>query len=176
MILSYLFDISRLRPRAKAVFTQARPLHHVEEPNAILTIYDLHLLSLDIELHLAQADPRSPCILRYTTELPQSTSPSTMKFASATALLFATLALANPSPNQPESRNQLSDKLGARADAPALAPAAAGIRLDARAKKPKPKTGSGNDTDNAVAMLSPSRTLELGALGLGIIEIVRLWG
>lgn len=102
-----------------------------------------------------------------------------MRFAAATTLLFATLALANPAPlahpeadgsHLIETRSQLHNALAAR-DAEALHH----IQLDARAKKPKPKTGSGNDT-GAADMMSPSRALQLGALGLGVIEVVRLWG
>ncbi|OAL51826.1 hypothetical protein IQ07DRAFT_598631 [Pyrenochaeta sp. DS3sAY3a] len=103
-----------------------------------------------------------------------------MRFAAATTLLFATLALANPAPiARPEAdgsqlietRSQLHNALAAR-DAEALH----NIQLEARAKKPKPGSGSsGNDT-GAADMISPSRALQLGALGLGVIEVVRLWG
>lgn len=122
-----------------------------------------------------------------------------MKFAAVT-LLFATLALANPAPAaqpeaaavpapaaQPEAqpveintRAQLEEALSPRVAAPEpeIDAPAAGIRLDARdPKKSKPKTGSGgNDTQDAAGIVSPSRALQLGALGLGIMEIVRLWG
>lgn len=124
-----------------------------------------------------------------------------MKIAAATTLLFATLALANPAPvAQPEaeagparaaqpkfepikveSRDQLREALAPRVaePVPEINARAAGIRLDSRdPKKGKPKTGSGNNTDsnNTAGMISPSRVLELGALGLGVMEIVRLWG
>lgn len=91
-----------------------------------------------------------------------------MKFLIPSTLLLSTLALATAVP--------ASDALAPRADAaPQLAPA-----LDTRdPKKSKPKTGSssnnGNDTSNAADMLSASRALELGALSLGVMEIVRLW-
>ncbi|KAF2676301.1 hypothetical protein K458DRAFT_397034 [Lentithecium fluviatile CBS 122367] len=101
-----------------------------------------------------------------------------MHFVAATTLLFATLALATPAPvAQPEA-----DAASALAPlAPNLAARAAGIHLDARdPKKSKPKGSSGsnsNDTEESAAlMIAPSRVLELGALGLGVVEIVRLWG
>jgi len=52
----------------------------------------------------------------------------------------------------------------------------AGTRLTEREPKSKPKTSSnGNKTSIAALTLSPSRALELGAIGLGVMEIVRLW-
>ncbi|KAF2195807.1 hypothetical protein K469DRAFT_682061 [Zopfia rhizophila CBS 207.26] len=108
-----------------------------------------------------------------------------MKFAAVT-LLLATLALANPAPAaqpevavaQPETRAEFDAALAARNAAPEVeAP-----KFEQRAPEPKkkPKSGgdsSSNDTEEGAAgMMSPSRVLELGALGLGIMEVVRLWG
>lgn len=116
--------------------------------------------------------------------------------ATATTLLFATLALASPAP----------------APAPAAQPEAAAIQapravlfesaegfhnalternadampnsrhLEARKKK-KPKYSSSdsnnnstNSTSGVVVAMTPSRALQLGAAGLGVMEVVRLWG
>jgi hypothetical protein len=105
-----------------------------------------------------------------------------MKFAALT-LLLATLALANPAPiaepvavAQPEAivAQPEFEALALRAAEPEVDASKAGIQLEAR--KSKPKGGSnGNDTSAAIA-LTPSRVLELGALGLGVMEVVRLWG
>lgn len=109
-----------------------------------------------------------------------------MKLAAVTTLLFATLALATPAakpqPNAEdsstvlfESREEFHNALAARDAA-----GAQNIRLDARDPEPKkPKGGSnGNKTNttNAADMtITPSRALQLGALGLGVMEVVRLW-
>ncbi|ORY16001.1 hypothetical protein BCR34DRAFT_144774 [Clohesyomyces aquaticus] len=99
-----------------------------------------------------------------------------MKFLAVT-LLFATsaLALANPAPAPVDAAAVAAPEVDART---------AGIKLEARGitieardpKKSKPKTSNnGNTTDNAAGILTPSRMLELGALGLGVVEVVRLW-
>ncbi|KAH7081631.1 hypothetical protein BKA63DRAFT_504206 [Paraphoma chrysanthemicola] len=89
-----------------------------------------------------------------------------MKFAAATTALFATLALASPAPAaQPDAAVAVAE--------PLLVERAPHPVLEAR-KKSKPKGGSGNDTSAAVA-LSPSLALQLGAVGLGVMEVVRLW-
>jgi hypothetical protein len=117
-----------------------------------------------------------------------------MKFAAVT-LLLATLALANPAPAaepeaaaapapvaapvQIDTRAALDEVLAARAASPQLDARSAGLKLAAREpKKSKPKTssGNGNDTEDAAVSLTPSRALQLGALGLGVMEVVRLWG
>ncbi|KAF2878000.1 hypothetical protein BDV95DRAFT_8167 [Massariosphaeria phaeospora] len=114
-----------------------------------------------------------------------------MKFFAAT-LLLATAALATPAPvadaapaaqpNQIESLAQLSEALAARDAAhvvPEIVARTAGIRLDSRKSGKGGKGGKGGDgnstEDSAAGMLSPSHALELGALGLGIMEVVRLW-
>ncbi|KAF2478334.1 uncharacterized protein BDR25DRAFT_299946 [Lindgomyces ingoldianus] len=106
-----------------------------------------------------------------------------MKFAAIT-LLLATLTLATPNaaPATPQTNAELEAALSPReadSSVPEIDARAAGIQLSARdPKKGKPKTGGGNDnsTDSAAGMMSPSLALELGALGLGIMEVVRLWG
>jgi hypothetical protein len=104
-----------------------------------------------------------------------------MKFAALT-LLLATLALANPAPiaeplavAQPEAvvAQPEFEALALRVAEPEVDASKADIQLEAR--KSKPKGSSGNSTNAAIA-LTPSRALELGALGLGVLEIVRLWG
>lgn len=106
-----------------------------------------------------------------------------MKIAGVT-LLFASLAFANPAPAaqpaaaavpapvaQPEAQPvPLNEALIARIAEPAP-------EVVARAgKKPKSSSNNGNSTTDAAGMLTPSRALQLGALGVGVIEVVRLWG
>jgi len=113
-----------------------------------------------------------------------------MKFALVT-LLLASVTLASPAPvAEPgaearpapiESVAQLDGALAARHAEPVvpeIVARTAGIRLDSRdPKKSKPKGNNGNSTSNSSAIsITPSRALELGALGLGIMEVVRLWG
>lgn len=97
-----------------------------------------------------------------------------MKIAAATTLLFAALALANPAPlAQPEAEAApVAQPLVETRDAEVLH----NIQLDARAKKPKTGSGSGGNDTGAADMITPSRALQLGALGLGVMEVVRLWG
>lgn len=93
-----------------------------------------------------------------------------MKFTAATTLLCATLALATPAPLAgplvPETIPEFRHALTARA-------AAAVPDLDTRASKPK-GSSSGNTTSAATSM-SPSSALLMGVLGLGVVEVVRLW-
>ena len=94
-----------------------------------------------------------------------------MKVAAATTLLFATLALASPAPvARPEAAAiaQPAEVLTARDPSPIL---------EERAKKPKPNSGNSNDTNStgAAIAITPSRVLQLGALSLGVMEVVRLW-
>jgi len=84
-----------------------------------------------------------------------------MKLAAPTALLFATLlhgAVATPS-----------------------AKAAPNALLNERSSSSKGgkggSSGSGNNTSNAASdLITPSRLLQGAALGLGVVEVVRLWG
>jgi hypothetical protein len=96
-----------------------------------------------------------------------------MKFAATSTLLFATLVLASPAPAaQPEAAVAQPIAVAPREAAPA--PVAV---LEQRAPK-KPKGGSGGDkntTSAAADMMTPSRALQLGALGLGAMQVVRLW-
>ncbi|KAF2115425.1 hypothetical protein BDV96DRAFT_78275 [Lophiotrema nucula] len=101
-----------------------------------------------------------------------------MKFAAVT-LLFAALAIASPAPvAEPNTAAvaEFEDALSAREAAPAPEPEivarTAGIVLDSRdPKKPKaPKNSNSTDT-GAAGMLTPSRALELGALGLGAMML-----
>ncbi|KAI4945073.1 hypothetical protein J4E91_008050 [Alternaria rosae] len=81
-----------------------------------------------------------------------------MKFTAATTLLLATVALASP--------------------APVANPDALEERASSGGKGGKGGKGGsgGNNTENAASdMLSPSRVLQITALSLGVVEIVRLW-
>jgi hypothetical protein len=94
-----------------------------------------------------------------------------MKFSTLTPLLFASLALASPAPAaQPNAE-------GAVAALPHEFVARTMPILDTRAKKPKGGSNNNNNTNTtgAADMISPSRALQLGALGVGVLEIVRLW-
>tara|TARA_R110002003_G_scaffold104_27_gene8424 strand:+ start:1890 stop:2168 length:279 start_codon:yes stop_codon:yes gene_type:complete len=92
-----------------------------------------------------------------------------MKFAAASTLLFATLALASPAPvAQP-------DAAVAPVAQPQLVERAPLPVLEAR-KKSKPKGGSNSNSTGAATTMTPSRALQLGAVGLGVMEVARLWG
>ena len=108
-----------------------------------------------------------------------------MKFTAATTLLFATLALASPAPvanpdavAEPvtiETREQFRHALSARDVLTAPE-----VQLEERAssggKGGKGGKGSGGNSSSAASdMLSPSRVLQAAALGLGVVEVVRLW-
>jgi hypothetical protein len=108
-----------------------------------------------------------------------------MHFIAITTLLLATLALATPAPvakpdaaAEPisiESRAQLGKTLAAR-----NAIAMPDVQLVERATGGKGgkggSGGSGNSTESAASdMISPSRVLQATALGLGVVEVVRLW-
>jgi hypothetical protein len=116
-----------------------------------------------------------------TIFIPSHTNTNTniMKITAATtALLFTTLALATPAPAAqpaaPGTVAQFHDALAARDTAPIpnLAARAAAAPLDTRAKKPK---GGSSNTTNAAESVTPSRTLQIAVLGLGVMEVVRLW-
>lgn len=95
-----------------------------------------------------------------------------MKLTATTTFLFAALTLATPAPiagplvpeTIPEFRHALVDRV-----------AAALPHLDARASKPKGSKGGGNDTSSAAVSVSPSGVMMMSALGLGVIEVARLW-
>lgn len=94
-----------------------------------------------------------------------------MKFIAATTIACATLALATPAPiNGPAVPENVPEFHHALLSRDATLP-----QLDTRASKPKgSKGGSGNSSSAAVAV-SPSNVLVMGALGLGVMEVVRLW-
>lgn len=95
-----------------------------------------------------------------------------MKVVAASTFILASLALANPAPvAQPESdvAAVAQPKFIAAREPNALERP----HLDIRAKKPK--TGSSNSS-SAADTLTVSRALQLGAIGLGAIEVVRLCG
>jgi hypothetical protein len=95
-----------------------------------------------------------------------------MKVAAATSLLFATLALASPAPIAQPEANAASVAQPIAVEARNAAP----VLVERAPKKPKTPS-SGNNTDTGAAdMITPSRALQLGALGLGVMEVVRLWG
>ncbi|KZM21909.1 uncharacterized protein EKO05_0000384 [Ascochyta rabiei] len=87
-----------------------------------------------------------------------------MKFAAATTLFLATLALASPAPAPgpavPETIPEFRAAL---------------THLDARASKPKGSSGSSNTTNSAAVSVSASGALQLVVLGMGVVEAVRLW-
>lgn len=93
-----------------------------------------------------------------------------MKFIAATTLLCATLALATPAPLAgpavPESVPEFRHALTART-------AVAQPQLDARASKPK--GGSSSNKTSAAVSMSPGGVLLVGAVGLGVMEVVGLW-
>jgi hypothetical protein len=93
-----------------------------------------------------------------------------MKVAAATTLIFASLALASPAPAaQPNAAAVVRPlEVEPRAPEPVL--------LEAR-KKPKGGSSNGNSSNStgAADTISPSRALQIGALGLGVMEVVRLW-
>jgi hypothetical protein len=108
-----------------------------------------------------------------------------MKFLAVTVLL-ATFVAANPAPAadpapvavaQPEPI-QAEAAIAGRAANPEPVPE---INAPVLARDPKKGKsggggGNGNDTEDAAGMLTPSRALQLGAVGLGVMELVRLWG
>jgi hypothetical protein len=89
-----------------------------------------------------------------------------MKFAAVSTLLFATLALASPAPAAQPNAAAIAQSLE-------VLPRDAAHVLEARKKKPK--GSSGNSTNSTATAMTPSRALQLGALSLGVMEIVRLW-
>jgi hypothetical protein len=102
--------------------------------------------------------------------------PPSMKLAAATTFFFATLALASPSPAaQPQSNN------AAVAQPIAIEPSRYPTLEARKKKKPKLHNGNGNSTDQVtesagVTNIKPlSRVLQIGALGVGVMGVVRLW-
>jgi hypothetical protein len=111
-----------------------------------------------------------------------------MRFFAITTLLFTTLATANPAPAAhpetgvaPANLAQLEEALASRDPAaqpevvPEIVARTAEIQLERR-KKPKSSNNKGNSTNSSATSITPSRALQLGALGLGVYEVVQLWG
>ena len=123
-----------------------------------------------------------------------------MKIATATTLLFATLALASPAPvARPEAapvaqslnienHDHFAATLVARIAA--LVPeiharttggsggggGGKGSSTSSKASSSKPKAPkTGNSTTNAASSLTPSYTLQLGALGFAAVGVARHW-
>ena len=92
-----------------------------------------------------------------------------MKFAAPATLLFATLALASPAPAPNANTAEVAQPVEA------VAPRAPAPVLEERAKKPKGGSSNSNNTTGAADMLTPSRALQLGALSIGVMQVVRLW-
>jgi hypothetical protein len=88
-----------------------------------------------------------------------------MKVATVSTLIFSTLALASPAPAAQPYAAAVAQPL-------AVAPRDPAPILEARKK---PKVGNSGNTTAAAYMLSPSRALQLGALGVGVVQIIRLW-
>lgn len=92
-----------------------------------------------------------------------------MKISAAAITLFATLALASPAPvAQPNAAD------GALADAVPIQARDPAPYLEARKKPKKPSRGNSSNSSAAVTV-TPNLVLQLGALGLGVMEVVRLW-
>lgn len=147
-----------------------------------------HLIHLITRRPHGSSDNRLSCrtqtirplepIEQQATQLPQNRPRNhiiiiiiTMKVTAVATLLFATLALASPAPvAQPdaEAAAAIAEPLVFEARAPEPL-------LEARKKAKKPK-GSSNNTNSSATSLTPSRVLQLGAVGLGVMEVVRLWG
>ena len=109
-----------------------------------------------------------------------------MRFFAIT-LLFTTLAAANPAPAArpepapaPAAVAQVEEALAARNAAPEPVPEivarTAGIQLEPRKKCKSCNKNNGNSTNSSATSITPSRALQLGAVGLGIYEVVQLWG
>ncbi|KAJ4992284.1 hypothetical protein SVAN01_02303 [Stagonosporopsis vannaccii] len=96
-----------------------------------------------------------------------------MKFSLATTLTLSTLALATPAPHAgplvPDTLPEFRNALLSRVALPELVDRAT-------SSKPKGSKGgsSGNTTSSAVS-ISPSGALMMGALGVGVVEVLRLW-
>jgi hypothetical protein len=95
-----------------------------------------------------------------------------MRLSVITAILFTTLTIASPAPTAQPTAALTPLEIDART---------AVHLVDRMPKTKKPKSSGGNSTNEteesaASGMLAPSRVLELGALGFGVLEVVRLWG
>jgi hypothetical protein len=110
-----------------------------------------------------------------------------MRLTAFTTLFLATLTLANPiaepAPTAALTPASLAPEIDGRAavlltDRASSSSSKSSSSSSSKASKAKPKGGKGNNTEEegaASGMLAPSRVLELGALSLGVMEVVRLW-
>lgn len=114
-----------------------------------------------------------------------------MKLLALTPLVLAVLTYASPAPAagplQTEAIEQCHDALAARNANTANAAHHAYLvergskKKDKKKKKkskPKKPKGIGNLTEESTApsFAVSSRALQVGAVGLGVLEVVRLWG
>lgn len=95
-----------------------------------------------------------------------------MKLSLATTLALATLILATPAPAarpaEPETISEFRDALLARAALPELVDRST-------SSKPKGSKGGSSNTSSSAVSVSPSGALMMGALGVGVVEALRLW-
>jgi hypothetical protein len=102
---------------------------------------------------------------------PLSRNIFTMRFIATTTIACATLALATPAPvSGPAVPESVPDFHHALLSRDATRP-----QLDTRASKPKGSKGGSSGNSSTAVSVSPSNVLVMGALGLGVIEAVRLW-
>ena len=107
-----------------------------------------------------------------------------MKFSAVTTILFTTLAIASPAPApiaQPEAAAVVDSPNTVREAAPVPEGILTADIIEIEARAPKKGSGSkggssGGNNTNAAITITPSRALELAALSLGVMEVVRLWG
>lgn len=97
-----------------------------------------------------------------------------MRLTAATTFFLSALALATPAPVSnpaiPEAIPEPRHALLSRAAQPDLHSA----QLDTRASKPKGSSGGGASNSSAAVSVSPSGALIVGALGVGVVEVLRL--
>ncbi|KNG46312.1 hypothetical protein TW65_86049 [Stemphylium lycopersici] len=102
-----------------------------------------------------------------------------MKLIASTTLLLAALALASPAPeaNPHAVADRYSTVKARKAEAALDMYLSKRVTGGGKGGKGSGGGGSSNDTEGAASdLLSPSRALQIGALGLGVLEVVRLWG
>ncbi|USP75185.1 hypothetical protein yc1106_02459 [Curvularia clavata] len=103
-----------------------------------------------------------------------------MKFGVLPVLLLAALVHANPAPASNSKAIRGPNAVDDVAECHDLFTTPDPHVIARALKKKKKKKGSGssaNLTDSAaVGFVTPSRALQASALGVGVIEIVRLWG
>jgi hypothetical protein len=94
-----------------------------------------------------------------------------MKAGAATTLLFATFAFASPAPAPAAQPNAVAAPIAQPNPVPAH------IIEERAPKKAKPPKNGGNNTNDTSAAytVTPSRALQLGALSVGVMEIVKMW-